>query len=76
MCNLSFMEALIQGKAQPSDAVKYRQQWSRFENDSEDMTCYEYLGMTYEEYVASSAGDNHAVLMDIVKCHRQSRGIV
>lgn len=76
MCNLSFMEALIQGKAQPSDAVKYRQQWSRFENDSEDMTCYEYLGMTYEEYVATNAGDNHDVLMNIVKCHRQSRGIM
>lgn len=69
------MELLIQNKAQPSDAVKYRQEWSRFENESEDMTCYEYLGMTYEEYVYTSAGDDHAALKNVVFTRQRNRGL-
>lgn len=73
MLRLSFMEQLIQGQVQPEDVTKFRQEWSRYENNSTDLPCYTYLGMTYNEYVATQGGSNVEALMKIVAERRMYR---
>lgn len=52
----SYMEALISGEVTVEDVTKFRQEWSRYENDSLDMSCAEYFGMSEYEYRISKGG--------------------
>lgn len=62
----SFVEDLVKGVATLKDIGMYRHRWSRYVNGSEDLTVYEYLGMSLYEYERSGGGENvfemHAIL--------------
>lgn len=73
MLRLSFMEQLIQGQVQPEDVTKFRQEWSRYENNSTDLTCYSYLGMSYDEYVSTQGGSDRKAMMEIIAVRQKRR---
>lgn len=52
----TYMEALLSGEATVKDVSHYRNEWSLYLNDSLDLTCAEYLGLSEYEYRISKGG--------------------
>lgn len=60
---MSFIDALAKGVATIKDVSQYRHRWSLYLDGSDDMTVYEYLGLTLNEYSRSHG------LQDVLETH-------
>ena len=54
----SFVEDFVRGIATLADVNMYRSRWSRYVDGTDDMTIYEYLGMSLYEYERSHGGES------------------
>lgn len=64
---MSFISDVIAGIAQVSDVDSYRKRWSEYASGTDDMTCYDFLGLTYNQYVRCMGGGRREVLTEIVE---------
>lgn len=67
---MSFVDALAKGIAISSDINQYRDRWSLYLDDSQDIPVYEYLGLSLNDYCRSQGltdvFETHAII-----CKRQ-----
>jgi hypothetical protein len=66
----TYMEAFISGEATVADVNKYRNEWSLYLNDSLDLSCAEYLGLSDYEYRVSKGGCCHMMMTMIAAVHK------
>ena len=64
---MSFVSDVINGKAELSDICAYRKRWSNYEEGSTDLTCYEFLGLSFDEYALCVGGHDIRKLALIIE---------